>query len=41
MRDDHEAAIDRAIVEGCTRIPATEDFGAESAARRLVAAEPW
>ena len=41
MRDDREAAIDRAIIEGYTRIPATEDFGAESAARTLVAAEPW
>jgi metal-responsive CopG/Arc/MetJ family transcriptional regulator len=41
LADDRDAAIDRAIVEGYTRIPPAEDFGAEWAARTLVAAEPW
>jgi metal-responsive CopG/Arc/MetJ family transcriptional regulator len=39
---DREAAIDRAIVEGYTRIPQEEhDPWAEAAARRSIAEEPW
>lgn len=41
LADDREAAIDRAIVDGYTRVPPAEDFGAEWAARTLIAAEPW
>lgn len=41
LADDREAAIDRAIVDGYTRIPPTEEFGGEWAARTLIAAEPW
>jgi metal-responsive CopG/Arc/MetJ family transcriptional regulator len=41
LADDREAAIDRAIVDGYTRIPPTQEFGAEWAARTLIAAEPW
>jgi Arc/MetJ-type ribon-helix-helix transcriptional regulator len=41
LADDHEAAIDRAIVDGYTRVPPAEDFGAEWAARTMIAAEPW
>jgi hypothetical protein len=41
LADDRQAAIDRAIVDGYTRIPPTEDFGGEWAARTLIAAEPW
>ncbi len=37
---DHEAAIDRRIVEAYTRQP-QEDLGADWAARRSIAAEPW
>jgi Arc/MetJ-type ribon-helix-helix transcriptional regulator len=38
-----EEAIDRAIIEGYTRIPPTEDElrWAEAAARRSIAEEPW
>lgn len=39
---DREAAIDRAIVEGYTRIPQPErDPWAEAAARRSITKEPW
>jgi Arc/MetJ-type ribon-helix-helix transcriptional regulator len=40
---EEEQAIDRAIVEGYTRIPSTpeEDAWAEWSARRSVAEEPW
>jgi Arc/MetJ-type ribon-helix-helix transcriptional regulator len=40
---EEQAAIDRAIVEGYTRMPQTEEElrWAEAAARRSVAAEPW
>jgi metal-responsive CopG/Arc/MetJ family transcriptional regulator len=41
LADDREAAIDQAVVEGYTRIPPAEDYGAEWAARTVVAAEPW
>ncbi len=41
LADDRDAAIDDAIVDGYTRIPPEEDFGAEWAARTLIAAEPW
>jgi Arc/MetJ-type ribon-helix-helix transcriptional regulator len=43
LRREEEAAIDRAIVEGYTRIPQTDDElrWAEAAARRSVAEEPW
>jgi Arc/MetJ-type ribon-helix-helix transcriptional regulator len=40
---EEQAAIDRAIIEGYTRMPQTEEElrWAEAAARRSVAAEPW
>jgi Arc/MetJ-type ribon-helix-helix transcriptional regulator len=38
---DRQAAIDQAIVDGYTRVPPAEDFGAEWAARTMIAAEPW
>jgi metal-responsive CopG/Arc/MetJ family transcriptional regulator len=39
---DEDAAIDRAIVEGYTRIPPPEhDRWAEAAARRSITEEPW
>lgn len=39
---EREAAIDRAIVEGYTRIPPPEhDPWAEASAKRSIAAEPW
>ncbi len=41
LASDREAAIDRAIVDGYTRIPPTEDFGGDWAARTMIAAEPW
>ena len=41
LADDRQAAIDRAIVDGYTRVPPAEDFGADWAARTLIAAEPW
>ena len=43
-KEDIEAAIDRAIVEGYTRIPDEEDaWGAvyDDLARRSIAEEPW
>ncbi len=33
--------VDAAIVEGYTRIPSSEDFGALEAARASILAEPW
>lgn len=43
LRDIEEREIDRAIVEGYTRIPPTpeEDAWAEASARRSIADEPW
>ena len=43
LRLEEERAIDRAIVEGYTRMPQTEDELAwgEAAARRSIADEPW
>ena len=42
LRDELEAAIDRAIVDGYTRIPPPErDPWAEAAARDSIAEEPW
>ena len=39
---DEDSEIDRAIVEGYTRIPPGElDAWAEEAGRRSIAAEPW
>jgi metal-responsive CopG/Arc/MetJ family transcriptional regulator len=38
---DREAAIDAAIVDGYTRLPPADDFGAEWTARTMIAAEPW
>lgn len=40
LEADREAAIDRAIVEGYTKVPPT-DLGADWAARTMIAAEPW
>ena len=40
LADDRDAATDRAIVDGYTRTPPTDDLG-DWAARRTVAAEPW
>ena len=42
LAEEREAAIDRAIVEGYTRIPPPDhDPWAEASAKRSVAAEPW
>ena len=42
VRAEREAAIDRAIIEGYTRIPQEEhDPWAEAAAKRSIAEEPW
>lgn len=43
LRREEEAAIDRAIVEGYTRIPSTpeEDAWAEWSARESIREEPW
>ncbi len=43
LKTFEDEAIDRAIVEGYTRMPQTEEElrWAESAARRSVAEEPW
>lgn len=41
LADDRAAAIDRAIVDGYTRIPPTEDFGAIWAVRASLESEPW
>jgi predicted transcriptional regulator len=41
LATDREAAIDRAIVDGYTWIPATDESGADWAARATIAAEPW
>ena len=43
LRLEEERAIDRAIVEGYTRMPQTEDELAwgEAAVRRSIADEPW
>lgn len=41
LRDDRQAAIDQAIVDGYTRIPPDDELGAEWAAKTLITAEPW
>ena len=41
LTDDPAAAIDAAIVDNYTRTPPEEDFGAASAARASIEAEPW
>lgn len=42
IESDREAEIDRAIIEGYTRIPPPErDPWAEAAARRSIREEPW
>lgn len=38
---DREAAIDRAILDGYTRVPPAENLGAAWSARTTIAAEPW
>ena len=38
---EREAAIDKAIVDGYTRVPQGPDPWAEASARRSVADEPW
>ena len=41
-KEDFEAAIDRAMVEGYTRVPDDElDAFYEDLARRSIAEEPW
>jgi hypothetical protein len=42
-KEDIEAAIDRAMVEGYTRVPDDDEFGAfyDDLARRSIAEEPW
>jgi metal-responsive CopG/Arc/MetJ family transcriptional regulator len=42
-KDDIEAAIDRAMVEGYTRVPDDDEFDglAEANARALIGQEPW
>ena len=37
---DHEAEIDRLIVDAYTRVP-PHDLWGEDAARQMIAAEPW
>ena len=43
LRDERKRAIDAAIVEGYTRVPADDEFDAWSraSARRTIADEPW
>jgi Arc/MetJ-type ribon-helix-helix transcriptional regulator len=43
LADEARRAIDRAIVEGYTRVPPTpeEDAYAEASGRRSIADEPW
>ena len=42
-KEDIEAAIDRAMVEGYTRVPDDDEFDAfyDDLARRSIAEEPW
>jgi metal-responsive CopG/Arc/MetJ family transcriptional regulator len=40
-KEDIEAAIDRAMVEGYTRVPDDVDAFQEDLARRSIAEEPW
>jgi metal-responsive CopG/Arc/MetJ family transcriptional regulator len=40
-KEDIEAAIDRAMVEGYTRVPDDVDAFHEDLARRSIAEEPW
>jgi hypothetical protein len=43
LAEDIEAAIDRAMVEGYTRVPDDDEFDglAEANARLLIGEEPW
>lgn len=41
IADDRGAAIDRAIVDGYTRIPPEHDPWSEAAARESIRREPW
>lgn len=41
LADDREAEIDRLIVDAYARAPQEDLTRAESAARALIAAEPW
>ncbi len=41
VREDEEAAIDAAIVEGYTRIPQEDDPWADLLARESIREEPW
>ena len=42
LAQEREAAIDAAIIDGYTRIPAEKhDAWAEASARRSIQAEPW
>lgn len=41
LAEDHQADVDRRIVEAYTRNPQEDLLGAESAARALITAEPW
>lgn len=38
---DRDKAIDAAIIDGYTRVPPVDDFGALAAARIAIEAEPW
>lgn len=40
LAEDHEAELDRQIVEAYSRQP-PEDASSDEAARRMIAAEPW
>jgi metal-responsive CopG/Arc/MetJ family transcriptional regulator len=41
LREDRESGIDRAIVEGYTRMPQKDDPWVEILARESIRAEPW
>ncbi|MGH2739285.1 MAG: hypothetical protein ACRDH6_02205 [Actinomycetota bacterium] len=41
LNQEIEAEIDRAIIEGYTRIPQEPDPWADAAAKRSIAEEPW
>jgi metal-responsive CopG/Arc/MetJ family transcriptional regulator len=41
LRDERESTIDRAIVEGYSRIPEEDDPWADWLARESIAEEPW
>ena len=40
LAEDHEAQLDRRIIEAYTRQP-PDDAWSDEAARRMIAAEPW